>query len=50
MKEYDNSTAAKGAWDDATCAANAKAHVENAAEVAVMGTYNSGCAKIEVPT
>lgn len=49
LKEYDNSTAAKGAWDDATCTANANAHVQNKDEVAVMGTYNSGCAKLEVP-
>jgi branched-chain amino acid transport system substrate-binding protein len=49
MKSYDDSTAAKGGWDDATCAKNASDHVANAAEVAVMGTYNSGCAKIEVP-
>jgi len=49
LKEYDDSTAAKGTWDDATCAKNAQDHVANAAEVAVMGTYNSGCAKIEVP-
>jgi len=49
FKPYDDSTAAKGAWDDATCAKNAADHVANADEVAVMGTYNSGCAKIEVP-
>jgi branched-chain amino acid transport system substrate-binding protein len=49
LKTYDDSTAAAGKWDDATCAANAQAHVANANEVAVMGTYNSGCAKIEVP-
>jgi branched-chain amino acid transport system substrate-binding protein len=49
LKSYDDSTAAKGGWDDATCAKNANDHVSNAAEVAVMGTYNSGCAKIEVP-
>ena len=49
MKPYDNSTAAKGGWDDATCAKNANDHVSNKAEVAVMGTYNSGCAKIEIP-
>ncbi len=49
FKEYDNSTAAKGSWDDAQCAKNAQEHVANAAEVAVMGTYNSGCAKIIVP-
>src|SRR4051812_797949 len=49
LKTYDDSTAAKGGWDDATCAKNANDHVANSAEVAVMGTYNSGCAKIEVP-
>ena len=49
LKKYDDSTAAKGAWDDATCAKNATDHVANADEVAVMGTFNSGCAKIEVP-
>lgn len=49
LKEYDNSTAAKGGWDDATCAKNANDHVANKAEIAVMGTYNSGCAKIQIP-
>ncbi len=50
LKTYDDSTAAKGAWDDAACAKNATDHVANTNEVAVMGTFNSGCAKIEVPT
>ncbi len=49
LKFYDNSTAAKGAWDDATCAKNANDHVANKTEIAVMGTYNSGCAKIQLP-
>jgi branched-chain amino acid transport system substrate-binding protein len=49
FKSYDDSTAAKGAYDDATCAKNAQDHVANTSEVAVMGTYNSGCAKLEVP-
>ena len=49
LKTYDDSTAAKGAWDDAACAKNATDHVANTNEVAVMGTFNSGCAKIEVP-
>jgi branched-chain amino acid transport system substrate-binding protein len=49
FKPYDDSTAAKGSWDDATCAKNAQDHVGNTNEVAVMGTYNSGCAKIIVP-
>ena len=49
LKTYDNATAAKGSWDDAQCAKNAQAHVAAKDEVAVMGTYNSGCAKIIVP-
>ena len=50
FQKYDDSTAAKGAWDDAACAKNATDHVANEAELAVMGTFNSGCAKIQVPT
>ena len=50
LQPYDDSTAAKGAWDDAACAKNATDHVANADEVAVMGTFNSGCAKVELPT
>jgi branched-chain amino acid transport system substrate-binding protein len=49
LKTYDDSTAAKGAWDDATCSANAQAHVANANEIAVMGEFNSGCSKLETP-
>ncbi len=49
LKSYDDSTAAAGKWDAGACAANAQAHVANANEVAVMGTYNSGCAQIEIP-
>jgi len=50
FKIYDDSTAAKGAWDEAACAKNATDHVANTDEVAVMGTYNSGCAKVQLPT
>lgn len=49
LKTYDDSTAAQGGWDDATCTKNANAHIANTDEIAVMGTYNSGCAKLEVP-
>src|SRR5215217_1076973 len=45
---FDDSTAAKGAWDEATCAANARKYVEDESIVGVLGTFNSGCAKIEV--
>jgi branched-chain amino acid transport system substrate-binding protein len=49
LKIYDDSTAAAAKWDTSQCAANAQAHVQNKNEVAVMGTYNSGCAQIEAP-
>ncbi len=49
FKTYDDATAAAGSWDPAKCTQNAQDHVANANEVAVMGTYNSGCAKIIVP-
>jgi len=49
LKQYDDSTAAAGKWDQGQCTKNATDHVANANEIAVMGTYNSGCAKIIVP-
>src|SRR3954447_3881785 len=49
LQPYDDSTAAAAKWDQAQCQANAQKHVQNKDEVAVMGTLNSGCAKIEVP-
>lgn len=49
FQKYDNATAAAGSWDPAQCTKNANDHVANANEVAVMGTYNSGCAKIIAP-
>jgi branched-chain amino acid transport system substrate-binding protein len=49
LKVYDDSTAAAGKWDATQCTKNANDHVANAKEVAVMGTYNSGCAQLEIP-
>lgn len=49
LKLYDNSTAEKGTWDEAVCQKNAREHVANAAEVAVMGPVNSGCAQAQTP-
>jgi branched-chain amino acid transport system substrate-binding protein len=49
VKSYDDSTFAQGGWDGATCVANAHAQVANASELAVIGTYNTGCSKLEVP-
>lgn len=48
LKSYNDATAVRGSWDDATCVKNAVEHVRSA-EVAVMGTYNSGCARLMVP-
>jgi len=48
LKVYDDSTAAAGKWDQAQCSKNANDHVANTNEVAVMGTYNSGCAQQQV--
>jgi branched-chain amino acid transport system substrate-binding protein len=48
-ESFDDSTAAKGAWDEATCAANARQYIEDESVLGVIGTFNSGCAKIEVP-
>ena len=48
-ESFDDATAAKGAWDEAVCAANARKFVEDESIVGVIGTFNSGCAKIEVP-
>lgn len=49
LKEYDNSTAAKGSWDETTCKKNAAEHVANADEVATLAPYNSPCSIAEVP-
>src|SRR5438309_1813434 len=45
----DDSTAQTGGWDTAKCATNARQYVNNRSVIAVLGTFNSGCAKIEVP-
>jgi branched-chain amino acid transport system substrate-binding protein len=45
----DDSTAQTGGWDSAKCAANARTYAGNKSVIGVLGTFNSGCAKIEVP-
>ena len=49
FESFDDSTAAKGAWDEAKCAENARNYVGDETIVGVIGTYNSGCAAIEIP-
>jgi branched-chain amino acid transport system substrate-binding protein len=45
----DDSTAQTGGWDSGKCATNARLYASNTSVMAVVGTFNSGCAKIEVP-
>jgi branched-chain amino acid transport system substrate-binding protein len=45
----DDSTAATGGWDTAKCATNAHLYANDRSVITVLGTFNSGCAKIEVP-
>jgi len=45
----DDSTAQSGGWDSGKCATNARLFATNTSVMAVVGTFNSGCAKIEVP-
>src|SRR5581483_4514535 len=45
----DDSAAQTGGWDTAKCATNAHLYANNRSVIAVLGTFNSGCAKIEVP-
>jgi len=45
----DDSTAQAGKWDPAKCSANAQLYSRTREVIAVIGTFNSGCAEIEVP-
>ncbi len=45
----DDSTAQAGKWDSGKCSANAQNYVRNKSVIGIIGTFNSGCAEIEVP-
>ena len=45
----DDATAQAAKWDSGKCSANANAYAANDAVIAVIGTFNSGCAAIEIP-
>ncbi len=45
----DDSTAQTGGWDSAKCGTNARLYAANRSVIGVLGTFNSSCAKIEVP-
>jgi len=48
-ESFDDAIASTGSWDEATCASNARAYVDDDSIVINIGTYNSGCAAIEIP-
>ncbi|MDP8911675.1 MAG: branched-chain amino acid ABC transporter substrate-binding protein [Actinomycetota bacterium] len=45
----DDSTAQAGKWDSGKCSQNAQAYAGNEQLVGIIGTFNSGCAAIEIP-
>src|SRR2546427_10295187 len=45
----DDSTAQTGGWDSGKCTANGRAYAGNTSVLGVLGTFNSGCAKLIVP-
>ena len=45
----DDSTAQAGSWDSAKCSSNARAYANNDSMIGLIGTFNSGCAKLEIP-
>jgi branched-chain amino acid transport system substrate-binding protein len=49
FQSCDDSTAQLGKWDPGKCSQNANAYAANPALLAVIGTFNSGCAAIEIP-
>jgi len=49
FQSCDDATAQAGKWDSGKCSANANAYAANDAVIGVIGTFNSGCAAIEIP-
>jgi len=45
----DDSTVQAGKWDSDKCSSNANAYAQDSSVVGVIGTFNSGCAEIEIP-
>jgi branched-chain amino acid transport system substrate-binding protein len=49
FQSCDDSTAQAGSWDSAKCSSNARSYANNKSVVGIVGTFNSGCAKLEIP-
>jgi len=49
FQSCDDSTAQAGGYDTAKCTANANAYAQDKSVLGIIGTFNSGCAKLEIP-
>jgi branched-chain amino acid transport system substrate-binding protein len=49
FQSCDDSTAQAGKWDPGKCSQNGNAYAQNENVVAVIGTFNSGCAAVMIP-
>jgi branched-chain amino acid transport system substrate-binding protein len=49
FQSCDDSTAQAGGYDTAKCTANANAYAATSSVLGIVGTFNSGCAKLEIP-
>jgi branched-chain amino acid transport system substrate-binding protein len=49
FQSCDDSTAQAGSWDSAKCSSNARAYAGNEDMLGLIGTFNSGCAKLVIP-
>jgi len=49
FQSCDDSTAQAGGYDTAKCTANANAYGQDSSLLGIIGTFNSGCAKLEIP-
>jgi branched-chain amino acid transport system substrate-binding protein len=48
-QECDDSTAQAGTWDSSKCTANGRSYANDKDVIGIIGTFNSGCAKLEIP-
>jgi branched-chain amino acid transport system substrate-binding protein len=49
LQVCDDATAQAAKWDSGKCSQNANAYAANDSVIGVIGTFNSGCAAIEIP-
>ena len=49
LQVCDDATAQAAKWDPDKCSRNAHGYAQNSSLIGVIGTFNSGCAAIEIP-